>query len=648
MRPRASVIILVQKHPENIIACLQSLRANSGPETSYESLVVFNGAEPDVIEAVENACFNARFFAFDVNLGFGGGCNYGAFEAQGQYLIFLNDDTVVEPGWLPALVATADEHPEAGAVGSKILFLDRTVQEAGAIIWSDGSTMPVGRGLGADARAFHYVREVDYCSANALLVKRDIFDSVGGFDEGYYPAYYEDVDLCLAIRKAGYSVIYEPRSRIRHIEAASSESGYRSFLFRRNRRRLQAKWQDDLAQLVDSHAPCAEALAVERAQPYRQSILVVDDRLPNAAIGSGFGLMHELLLDLADKPFAVTFYPSTTYDGDIDTLAGLRVALFDESLETHLRRPDVQFSTVVFARPHNYKRFGHLVRMVQPQAKILYNVEALFYRRLITEAANTADNLLRIQYTREADQMVEAEREIVRDADHVVCIADEELDICRSWRDGGVELLRPIQRNIAATSTPFDKRRDIVFVAGWLAGPRSPNVSALQWFAANVLPLVIYAVPGIRLKVAGAEPPVEARNIDSSYIDFLGFVPKIADLYGGALVAIAPILFGAGVKIKALESMQHGGPVVATRIGAEGLGDDIHSVIDVTDDAEEFADRIVALVNDAALWNQRRDSIANYLSFLEKSARRSWVDILIETLDGEQYGESRLPARHRT
>ena len=186
-----------------------------------------------------------RLVEAQANLGFGGGCNLGASVARGEYLVLLNDDCIVAPGWLEWLVSTADANPQAAAVGSLVLFPDGRIQEAGSVIWADGSTMPVGRNLPGNSLEWHFVRQVDYVSACSLLVTRRAWDQVGGFDVDYHPAYYEDVDLCLALRESGYQVLLEPRSRVWHHESASSDGLAKAFLFKRNQDRLQRKWADD-------------------------------------------------------------------------------------------------------------------------------------------------------------------------------------------------------------------------------------------------------------------------------------------------------------------------------------------------------------------------------------------------------------------
>jgi glycosyltransferase involved in cell wall biosynthesis len=152
--------------------------------------------------------------------------------------------------------------------------------------------------------------------------------------------------------------------------------------------------------------------------------------------------------------------------------------------------------------------------------------------------------------------------------------------------------------------------------------------TALQWFASEGLPRVVSAIPWVRLRVTGARPPREALSVAGPHVDFLGFVPDIAALYDRALVAIAPIRFGAGVKIKTLEAMQYGVPVVATRIGAEGLGTGVEEAIDIVDDPASFAEFVITLLTDEEKWKERRRSMAAHVRGLRELPRRSWAEII--------------------
>jgi GT2 family glycosyltransferase len=238
--PRLSICILVLDHPALALDCLESLRRPDACPPGTELVVVANGTPSDRLDPL-TAHDDVVLLVNPVNLGFAAGCNQAASVARSPLLVFLNDDSTVESGCLSALVRAATD-PAVGAVGSRILSADGTLQEAGSVIWADGSATHVGEGSAPGSTAYGEPRDVDYVSANGMLVTRPAWDAVGGFDERYYPAYFEDVDLCLALRDLGFRTRYESAARVIHRGSQSTTSVYRGFLLDRNRRRLVEKW----------------------------------------------------------------------------------------------------------------------------------------------------------------------------------------------------------------------------------------------------------------------------------------------------------------------------------------------------------------------------------------------------------------------
>ncbi len=262
--PLVSVCILVLSDPGLALACLDSLAAAAATRAyGVETVVVANGA-PDWAGSVLEERDDIVSVRSTTNLGFGGGNNLAAEVASGRFLLFLNDDSTVGARTIDHLLATAGTDATIGAVAGRILSADGSVQEAGSVLWDDGWAAHVGLGAPPGSTAFSYVRAVDYASANGLLVRREAWDAVGGFDDRYHPAYYEDVDLCLALHRHGYTVLYEPRAELSHLESQSSSYRYRYFLLIRNRARLVAKWSAELERFGPRPEVVDDA-AIERA-----------------------------------------------------------------------------------------------------------------------------------------------------------------------------------------------------------------------------------------------------------------------------------------------------------------------------------------------------------------------------------------------
>ena len=243
--PSISVCILVMDSVQLLLVCLDALRRPRSRVDGMEVVVVANGTPASQLGQLE-AFDDIVLVANEVNIGFASGCNQAASVARAPLLLFLNDDSLVEDGCVDALMRACGSDPSIGAVGSRIVSVDGTLQEAGSVIWRDGSASHVGRGIPRDSGAYPEARWVDYSSANGLLVVRSAWDAVGGFDERYFPAYYEDVDLCLSLASHGYRTRYEPAAVLVHRESQSSSTLFREFLLMRNRLRLVEKWGEVL------------------------------------------------------------------------------------------------------------------------------------------------------------------------------------------------------------------------------------------------------------------------------------------------------------------------------------------------------------------------------------------------------------------
>jgi GT2 family glycosyltransferase/glycosyltransferase involved in cell wall biosynthesis len=641
--PRVSIVIVAWKQREMLLACLRSISETAGADVAYEVIVVSNDAPHAIKDALRGQTAGIRLIESQVNLGFGGACNLGVAAARGEYVVLLNDDAVVAPGWLEWLVATGDANPRAAAVGSLVLFPDGRIQEAGSVIWADGSTAPLGRHAPGESLEWMFVRQVDYVSACSLLVNRRAWNEVGGFDAGYHPAYYEDVDLCLALRAQGYDVLFEPRSRVWHHESASSDGRFKNFLFARNQRRVQAKWSERLRLQEPAQPSSAAALAraVWRAQGAPATILAVDDRVPDPAMGSGYGRMFDAIIELARRGHAVSLFPvqgsSGVPPGPVVS-AGVRIVEGD--LRAHLSQTWVHYDVVLVSRPHNFDRVASTVRECQPRAVLVYDCEALFWRRMERQASLLTDQDEQRALRDAASTMRAFEEQIVVRSDLAVTVSGEEADLLRRV-DGccPVRPIRPSEPSVRLGPQSYEERVGVVYVAGWMAGTTSPNADGLRWFADEVLPLVRQAIPWVRVQVTGANPPADLLAWADPNLCFTGHVADLASFYGQARVVIAPIRFGAGVKVKTIQALQHGVPVVSTGCGAEGIDTHGLDAITLADDAEGFAAGVVTLLTDVSAWQRKRHEIEALIDRWSGDIRGgSWSDVISGVLEGRTGG----------
>lgn len=245
---RASIIIPVWNHWDYTCRCLKAIVAGTH-DIPYEVIVVDNGSTDKTAELLTKA-ENIVIVRNQSNFGYLLACNQGAAAAKGEHLVFLNNDTEPLSGWLRELVSAADADPRAGAVGGKLIYPDGRLQEAGGMIFSDGHSWNFGTGDNPDEEIYNLTCEVDYCSGACLLVKRSVFEVLGGFDARYAPAYYEDADLCFGLRKMRYKVLYNPHVCVVHHESVTAgkaeASGFRTKYMAINRTQFSKKWADEL------------------------------------------------------------------------------------------------------------------------------------------------------------------------------------------------------------------------------------------------------------------------------------------------------------------------------------------------------------------------------------------------------------------
>ncbi len=252
-RLKTSIIIPVFNGLALTKACLKSLDETLPPDFDVEIIVVDDASTDGTADWLAGAAAldaRLRIVRNAENAGFVASCNRAARTARGDILLFLNNDTVLLPGWFTPLLQTFREHPDAGAVGGRLLFPDGRIQEAGGLVFRDGSAAHFGRDdYHLDAEIYNVLREVDYCSAALLATPRKLFEEIGGFDPIYGFGYYEDTDYCFHVRKHGCKVYCQPQSTIVHLEGATAGTdlarGAKHYQVV-NQARFIARWREEL------------------------------------------------------------------------------------------------------------------------------------------------------------------------------------------------------------------------------------------------------------------------------------------------------------------------------------------------------------------------------------------------------------------
>jgi GT2 family glycosyltransferase len=254
-----SIVIPTCDGHDQLAKCLKALDETLPNPFRGEVIVVDDASTPKVERELSALLRGSRLqikvVRNEKNLGFVSSCNHGARAASGDILVFLNDDTLPQHGWLPPMLQLFHDREDAGAVGGRLIYPDGSLQEAGNVIFSNGTGANFGRNDHVDAPLYKYVREVDYCSGALLATPRELFIELGGFDERYRPAYYEDTDYCFTLRDHGKRVYYQPETVVVHVEGATSGTDETAGIKRYqsvNRSKFVEKWGSAL-----EHQPTA-------------------------------------------------------------------------------------------------------------------------------------------------------------------------------------------------------------------------------------------------------------------------------------------------------------------------------------------------------------------------------------------------------
>jgi GT2 family glycosyltransferase/SAM-dependent methyltransferase len=607
--PLLSIVVPVHGKWEYTRACLASI-AQHRPAVPFEVLVV-DDASPDRTAELVAASPGVRLVRTQRNVGFVRACNLGASHACGAYLLFLNNDTEVRPGALDALVDAADSDEKIGLVGAMLVYPDGRLQESGGIIWADGSGWNYGRDRDAGAPEFQVRRDVDYCSGAAILVRREVFERIGGFDQRYAPAYYEDTDLAFAIRASGYRSVVEPRAVVVHHEGVSHGTDLTAGVKRYqelNREQFVEKWAPTLAE----HLPAASELNVWLARQRGPAghrgglVLVADHQVPTPDRDSGSMRMHRLLLALVELGQRVVFFPcngalAQPYSGALQR-HGITVIPDAAGQETFLREAGAALRLAVLSRPQVGWKLLEELRMLAPQCLVGYDTVDLHFLRLQRQAelaASTGDEQSATALAGKAAASRELELGLVRATDLTLVVSEHEQGLLRSLvPEADVRVLSNVHHPAGEVPGP-QGRAGLLFVGSF---DHLPNRDAAWWMAREVLPLVHRRRGDAVLHVVGSNPSPDVQELASETVEVHGWVADLVPLHRRCRLSVAPLRFGAGVKGKVGESMVAGLPTVCTPVAVEGMGlvDGQHVL--VAADATGFADQVVALLDDDALW----------------------------------------------
>lgn len=603
-KPTVSLIILSYGEVEYTLRCLAAIGRNH-PRISIEVIVSDDCSGDPQLDALRSIP-NLKLIQPPENLRFVRHANWAVRQSSGLYVLLLNNDTEPKAGAIDALVELAMATPQVGLVGSKLVYPDGRLQEAGGIVWEDGSAWNYGRLEDPTRPEFEYVRDVDYVSGACILVPRSVWDELGGFDEIFAPAYYEDTDLAFRLRASGRRVLYQPASVVVHHEGISHGTdlaqGFKAYQVR-NRDLFVERWSETLASghyLNGEHVSKAR----DRAKT-RRTMLIVDHYVPEPDRDAGSRNMIDIIKNLQIANWVVKFWPQNLRFDSVYTeqlqQSGVEVfyAPWHSSFDRWFSANATEIDLVFLSRPSVAPDFIPSIKRWSSAPVVFYGHD-LHAARMRLQASVQDDEPLR----EEADRMEMIERRIWREVDVVLYPSEEEVEQVASLEpDCCARSLIPFCFDSFEHPGPAPKSLAILFVAGF-AHP--PNIDAALWLANEIFPLVRHSVPDSHLWIVGSNPVEQVRALASDCIEVTGSVSteELASRYKRARVAVVPLRFGAGVKLKVVEALHDGLPLVTTPVGAQGLPG-LDGAAAVRETAPDLASEIARLLTDNSAWNSQ-------------------------------------------
>lgn len=609
-RPTVSIIVPVYNNLLYTLTCIVSV-LEIDHRYSFEIIVADDQSTDGTQVAIEAIGGIVRLNRNPVNLGFLLNCNAAAAVALGDYLVMLNNDVVVLPGWLDNLIAPMTQSHDIGFVGSKLINGDGTLQEAGGIFWQDGSAWNYGRNSDASLPEFNYLKDTDYVSGASIAIPREVWDEMDGFDPLFTPAYCEDSDVAFRIRAAGYRTVYHPHSVLVHHEGRShgrdTGSGIKAYQVI-NQKKFLERWGPTLKR---DHFPNGqetfEARDRSRNKPH---ILIVDHYVPQWDRDAGSRTVFQYIRMFLDRGFAVTFWPDNLHE-DREYAAPLQAMgveviyhpAYVGRFPAWIAENGRYFDYALLCRPHITEKYIDDIKD-QRNIKVIYYGVDLHCKRLEASFELTGDKASLV----EAARWEAIERRICGKCDVVLYPGFHEVDVVRSWVPDSVAVLNfPItifsDAELEDGRDNLDRIDDhdpfsLMFVGGFT---HHPNVGAVKWFVEEVLPRLRRADARFHIRIAGSNAPPEISRLAGEGVTMLGRVSddELMQMYRTAGFAVVPLLYGAGVKGKVVEAMARGVPVAMTSIGAQGI-EEAGTLAIVEDDAGRMADALIAAANDRA------------------------------------------------
>jgi GT2 family glycosyltransferase/glycosyltransferase involved in cell wall biosynthesis len=603
--PDVSVIIPVHNKFNVTYYCLCALIVAAN-KASFEVIIADDGSTDNTLD-IGRIAAGVRVVRNEKPEGFVAACNMGAAAAKGKYLVFLNNDTEPTVGWLDELLTVFRTFESVGLVGSKLLYPNGRLQEAGGIVWRTGNPWNYGRSQNPWDPKYCYVRQVDYVSGAALMMPTGVWKEVGGFSDEFRPAYFEDTDLAFKVRAAGYKTYLAPHSIVYHFEGLSSGTDVSSGMKRFqeiNRPKFKKKWAAAFRHFGE------EGISpdLEKDRGISGRIAFIDYTTPRPDFDAGsYAAVQEMKLVQA-LGFKVTFVADNVaflgrYTEDLQRLGIEAVcAPFVLSLSEFIEKRGQEFQAFYVTRYNVAKGAIPLVRRFAPHAKIILNLADLHFLRELRAGIASRNR----QQIDNAVRMRDEELSIMRQTDVALSYNSVEHAVILSHNLDSTKVMTcPWVVEVAEDTPTFAEREGIAFIGSY---SHPPNVEAVEFFVQQVMPLLRGRLPKVAFHVYGTKVPASLKALARDDVVIEGYVENLSDVFGCHRIFVAPLLSGAGIKGKVLSAMSYGAPSVLSPVAAEGIAmvPGTHGIIAKT--PAEWVEGLARLYEDEKAWNAMSES----------------------------------------
>lgn len=629
--PLVSIVVIVYNKAHLTLQCIRAIHDSC--LKNIELIIIDNHSSDQTQELFSRLKGSVRTLRNNENLHFLRACNQAFGMVEGRYIALVNNDALVAPNCFSRAIECAHRYDDQAIVGGKVLHLDGYIQDAGSVVFNDGSVKGLGRRTPPDSSLYSFERKVDYVSGCFLLVSTDIVNRLKGFDESFAPAYYEETDFCFRARDLGIPTIYCPECVIRHYEFASSSSIASSWAKQQMEANQKLFLERHRNQLLTSLSPGqfnSEDIAsiMHGYVPDYGRVLIIDDQFPDSSTGSGFSRSKDIVDLLESRSSFCTLFATDPVRSKSHLMKpSISCELIEcghEGLEEFLASRQRFYDFVVVSRSHNHDLFSSVSSKAFPDGYrpfIIYDLESLFsIRNYSLEHLVATGSILKISSPEELVPVAEEEINRLTIADAVLCVSDFERKI--------VSMCLPsIKTHIVGHAFSHEQKihersffgGDAIGFLGAVHEVSSPNYDSLSWLASEILPNLVASFSGSppRLLLAGSITCVKAIELIKSlmeqyhFIEWLGKVDDLEQYFARCRLFIAPTRYAAGIPHKIHQASAYCVPTVTTNLIAMQMQWSNGYEILAADQPLEFSQLVYQLYTDQALWERIRSNMAS-------------------------------------